>query len=943
MAGHPPSGTVTFLLTDLEGSTRMWEQDPDAMKAAMVRHDELLEKAIAAKQGFVFSRMGDGMAAAFATAGEAVSAASAFQRALADEPWGTSNPLRARVGLHTDEAVVVNDNYASQPVNRCSRLMTAAHGGQVVISGATESLVRQQLPDGMQLVDLGEHRLRDLGRPTRIFQLICDGDREDFPPLRTLDSFPGNLPAQVSSFIGRQADVARVTAALGTSRVVTVTGVGGVGKTRLALHVAADVLPRYRDGSWLVEFAPVRDPESVVDAVAAVFRLTTRSVQTLEESLLEMLDSKQLVLVLDNCEHVISEVARLVTRIEQECSGVVMLATSREGLAVDGEQLIALPPLEAGTPADAMEHLATTDAVRLFAERARLVKADFALTDSNARAVAEVCQRLDGVPLAIELAAARVIALSPAQLAGRLDRRFQVLAGGRRGAVERHATLRAAIDWSYELLNSSEQRLLARMAVFPGASALEAIEEICSGDPVERDDVMDLVTGLVSRSLVVAEDSDLGTRFRLLETIRQYGEERLADWGETESVLTRHARFYADLSTRAAEHLYGPEQLVWAKQINVERDNIRSALAHAIDANDGVLAVQLVANHSHHHSYAGMGDVFEIPASRVIDLPNARDETGYPRVLMAAAWHAHLRGALDRADELSKEAIETHSRLPATRRLPRVEWDAWSLKAMAALAAGDYADALSAYTRASELAAADGYPGLAAISLAVGVNTALLGGGEVQEANDKAAEALALARQSGMHAAIVISLNSLALTLVDIDPERARALLQESIERSSTQGEASPAGVLTASLVAARLSDWDLTLALTAWSMHLERWVVAPLEVAPCLALAARALADRRPETAGVLHGAAYATFRRAASAAGSGERSGTAQVGPNANFVLAALREAGDIVAAALGEQQHRELRALGTAMSMDEAITYALSHIDPKFRTGPIASIDR
>jgi predicted ATPase/class 3 adenylate cyclase len=943
MAGHPPSGTVTFLLTDLEGSTRMWEQDPDAMKAAMVRHDELLEKAIAAKQGFVFSRMGDGMAAAFATAGEAVSAASAFQRALADEPWGTSNPLRARVGLHTDEAVVVNDNYASQPVNRCSRLMTAAHGGQVVISGATESLVRHQLPDGMQLVDLGEHRLRDLGRPTRIFQLICDGDREDFPPLRTLDSFPGNLPAQVSSFIGRQADVARVTAALGTSRVVTVTGVGGVGKTRLALHVAADVLPRYRDGSWLVEFAPVRDPESVVDAVAAVFRLTTRSVQTLEESLLEMLDSKQLVLVLDNCEHVISEVARLVTRIEQECSGVVMLATSREGLAVDGEQLIALPPLEAGTPADAMEHLATTDAVRLFAERARLVKADFALTDSNARAVAEVCQRLDGVPLAIELAAARVIALSPAQLAGRLDRRFQVLAGGRRGAVERHATLRAAIDWSYELLNSSEQRLLARMAVFPGASALEAIEEICSGDPVERDDVMDLVTGLVSRSLVVAEDSDLGTRFRLLETIRQYGEERLADWGETESVLTRHARFYADLSTRAAEHLYGPEQLVWAKQINVERDNIRSALAHAIDANDGVLAVQLVANHSHHHSYAGMGEVFEIPASRVIDLPNARDETGYPRVLMAAAWHAHLRGALDRADELSKEAIETHSRLPATRRLPRVEWDAWSLKAMAALAAGDYADALSAYTRASELAAADGYPGLAAISLAVGVNTALLGGGEVQEANDKAAEALALARQSGMHAAIVISLNSLALTLVDIDPERARALLQESIERSSTQGEASPAGVLTASLVAARLSDWDLTLALTAWSMHLERWVVAPLEVAPCLALAARALADRRPETAGVLHGAAYATFRRAASAAGSGERSGTAQVGPNANFVLAALREAGDIVAAALGEQQHRELRALGTAMSMDEAITYALSHIDPKFRTGPIASIDR
>ncbi len=935
---------MTFLLTDLEGSTRMWEQDPDAMTAAMVRHDEMLEKTIAAHRGFVFARMGDGMAAAFATARDAVCAAAGIQQALAEEPWRTARPLRARVGLHTDEAVIVDDTgYASLPINRCSRLMTAAHGGQTVVSGATEMLLRDQLPDGMELVDLGEHRLRDLGRPTRIFQLVRDGDREEFPPLRTLDSFPGNLPAQVSSFIGREAEVSRVTKALGTSRVVTVTGVGGVGKTRLALQVAAELLPHYRDGSWLVEFAPVRDPDSVVDAVATVFRLTTRSGQTLEESLLEMLAGKQLLLVLDNCEHVIAEVARLVTRIEQECPGVVVFATSREGLAVDGEQLIALPPLEAGTPTDAMERLATTDAVRLFVERARLVKADFALTDGNARAVAEVCQRLDGVPLAIELAAARVIALSPAQLAGRLDRRFQVLAGGRRGAVERHATLRAAIDWSYELLNSSEQRLLARMAVFPGASALEAVEEICSGDPVERDDVMDLVTALVSRSLVVAEDSDLGTRFRLLETIRQYGEERLAEWSETESLLTRHARFYADLSTRAAENVYGPEQLVWAKQINVERDNIRSALAHAIDANDGVLAVQLVANHSHHHSYAGMGEVFEIPASRVIDLPNARDESGYPRVLMAAAWHAHLRGDFDRAEELSKQAIETHSRLPTTRRLPRVEWDAWSLKAMAALAAGDYPNALSAYTRASELAAADGYPGLAAISLAVGVNTALLGGGEVQEANDKAAEAVALARQSGMHAAIVISLNSLALTLVDIDPERARALLQESIGRSSRQGEASPAGILTASLVAARLSDWDLTLALTAWSMHLERWVVAPLEVAPCLALAARALADRRPETAGVLHGAAYATFRRAASAAGGGERSSTAQVGPTANFVLTAMHQTGDIVAAAVGNERRRALRTEGAAMSMDEAITYALANIDHKLLTGPIASIDR
>ena len=399
MAGHLPSGTVTFLLTDLEGSTRMWEQDPDAMRAAMVRHDELLEKTVAAHRGFVFARMGDGMAAAFATARDAVSAAAGFQQALAAEPWGTARPLRVRAGLHTDEAVIVDDtDYASLPINRCSRLMTAAHGGQVVVSGATEMLMRGQLPPGMELVDLGEHRLRDLGRPTRIFQLTREGHHEDFPPLRSLDSFPGNLPAQVSSFIGREAEVARVAAALGESRVVTITGVGGVGKTRLALQVAADVLPRYREGVWLVELAPVTDQSGVAEAISEVFHPTNRSGQPLEDSLAEMLSQKQLLLVLDNCEHVLGAVARLVSRIEQSCPAVVVLATSREGMAIDGEQLIALPPLAVGEPGDDIDLLVHTDAVSLFVERARRVKADFALTESNARAVVEICQRLDGVP-----------------------------------------------------------------------------------------------------------------------------------------------------------------------------------------------------------------------------------------------------------------------------------------------------------------------------------------------------------------------------------------------------------------------------------------------------------------------------------------------------------------------------------------------------------------
>src|SRR5262249_25305586 len=304
MATHLPSGTVTFLLTDLEGSTRMWEQDPEAMKTAMVRHDELLEKTIADNDGFVFSRMGDGMAAAFATARDAVSAAAAIRQALSNEKWCTAKPLRARIGLHTAHAVIVDDaGYESLPINRCARLMAAAHGGQVVVSDATEALVRDELPDAAELIALGEHRLRDLGRPMRIFELASDSGRENFPPLRTLDAYPGNLPAQVSSFIGRQTEVVRVAEALDRSRVVTITRFGGVGKTRLAIQVAADRLPRHRDGAWLVELAPVRDPDDVAEAVGAVFHLANQTAS--EDALVEMLGHKQLLRVLDNCEHVL--------------------------------------------------------------------------------------------------------------------------------------------------------------------------------------------------------------------------------------------------------------------------------------------------------------------------------------------------------------------------------------------------------------------------------------------------------------------------------------------------------------------------------------------------------------------------------------------------------------------------------------------------------------
>jgi len=462
----------------------------------------------------------------------------------------------------------------------------------------------------------------------------------------------------------------------------------------LALQVAADVLPRYRDGAWLVELASVRDVAGVVEAAAEVFRLPGRSDESLEDTLLEMLSQKRTLLVLDNCEHVLGAVARLVSRIERKCRDVVVLATSREGLAIDGEQILALPPLEVGQPGEDIERLIRADAISLFVERARQVKADFILSDNNSRAVVDICQRLDGVPLAIELAAARVMALSPAELLRRLDRRFQVLAGGRRSAIGRHATLRAAIDWSYDLLDPAEQRLLARMSVFSGGCTLEAIEDICGGDPVERDDVMNLVAGLVARSLVVAEDSDIGTRYRLLETIRQYGEERLADYGETEAMRVRHGAFYARFSAHAAGKTYGPEQLVWARQIQLERDNFLTALANADDSGNAAVAIALVASYPvQSRAESPTGELLVVDVTPVLAMSGASEQSGYPSALVVAAYRAQSIGDWQRVDELCHQALEAEERLGSSRG-QRIEMETCNLQAQNFLARGAYADAV---------------------------------------------------------------------------------------------------------------------------------------------------------------------------------------------------------------------------------------------------------
>src|SRR5262245_42612090 len=585
-----PAGTVTFLLTDIEGSTRLWESAPEAMEEALERHNQLLTKVIGDHGGVVVTSRGEGDSffAAFPSAVAAVEAAGACQLALNGEAWPAGAVLRVRMGLHTGEAHVHDGDYADHaPINRCARVKAAAHGGQVLVTQTTRDLVEGRLGGGFALTRLGEFRLRDLAGPELIYQLTHAELPTDFPPIRTLAERTTNLPVQVSSFIGRARELEQTAAALDQARLVTLTGPGGIGKTRLALQAAGQVAGRFADGAWLCELAPVRDPAGVDDAVAAVFSVTARAGQSTREALVEFLRAKQLLLVLDNCEHLPEAAAALAGYLARACERLVILATSREALGIEGERLVPVPPLAvAGVDAD-LTAITDADAVRLFAERAAAVKPGFHVTGENAAAVAAVVRRLDGIALGIELAAARVPAMTPAELARRLERSFAVLAAGR-GAVARHQTLRATIDWSFQLLAEPEQQLLARLAVFAGGATLAAAETVCGGEGIDPDAVLELLASLVARSLVVAEEHGPESRYRLLETIRQYGEQRLEDTGEAERWRARHAAYYAELLGRVREHAHDPSpEVFWAVRLGAEHDNLLGAWSRSEERRGG--------------------------------------------------------------------------------------------------------------------------------------------------------------------------------------------------------------------------------------------------------------------------------------------------------------------------------------------------------------------
>ncbi len=594
-----PSGIVTFLFTDIEGSTRIAQGHPDAMPALFARHDEILHQAIQAHHGYVFQIIGDAFCATFHSASDALNAALEAQKLLQSENWSPV-PLKVRMGIHTGKAEIrENGEYRGfLTMSQVQRLMSAAHGGQVLISLATRELLRDGMPEDATLRDMGERRLKDMIRAERIFQLVIAGLPSDFPPIKTLDALQHNLPAQMTSFIGRETEMAEIKEALRAHRLVTLTGSGGAGKSRLSLQVGMECLPRFSDGVWLAELAPVADPLLVPQTLLSLFNLREDSHRNALEILIDYLRSKTLLLVLDNCEHLIAACAQVSEALLHTSPSLRILATSREALDIDGEVAYRIPSLNTPNPANlpSLDELQKADSIRLFIERAAAAKPGFTLTTNNATPLAQICFRLDGIPLAIELAASRVKVLSPEQIAARLDDRFRLLTGGSRTALPRQQTLRAMIDWSYSLLSEQEKTLFRRLAVFVGGWTLEAAESVC-GEESSETDVLDLLTRLVDKSLILTEESAGEIRYHRLETIRQYSREKFSETGEVETIRDRHLDFFVRFAELVDEKLKSGDQVVWQNRMSVEQDNLRAALEWGLSRDpDSALRIAGAAN-----------------------------------------------------------------------------------------------------------------------------------------------------------------------------------------------------------------------------------------------------------------------------------------------------------------------------------------------------------
>ena len=592
-----PTGTVTFLFTDIEGSTRLMQEVGERYVKAQTDHHEILRSAFTGSRGRELRTEGDSFFAVFESAVDACGAAATAQAAFGEHEWPEGVTLRVRVGLHTGEAPLVGNEYIGLDVHHAARVAASAHGGQVVISETTRALVEEHLPDGLSLRDLGTHRLKDLARPERLYQLVIRGVRDSFPPLRTLDSTPNNLPTQLTSFVGRDQDVAEARRLLRGTRLLTLTGPGGIGKTRLSLQLAADVTQDFPDGVFFVPLSAVNDATLIPSAIVNVLGVAVAGNRAPLDAANVYLRDRKVLLVLDNYEQLLPDGASVVSELLHASPDLKVVVSSRAVLRVYGEQELPVNPLQLPDPRSlpSLAALSQYEAVKLFIERAVAVKPDFQITNENAPAVAGICERVDGLPLAIELAAARVKLFAPQALLGRLDKRLQqVLSGGARDLPGRQQTLAGAIAWSYDLLDEPHKRLFRRLSVFARGASLDEAEEVCGGPDLG----IDVLTGLdelADQSLLRRLPDFEEPRLLMLQVVREYAAERLEESGEVAAIKDRHAAAYQALAEKAAPQLFGPDRKQWLDRLERDHDNFRAAFDWAIANGDAPRAMSLGA------------------------------------------------------------------------------------------------------------------------------------------------------------------------------------------------------------------------------------------------------------------------------------------------------------------------------------------------------------
>jgi predicted ATPase/class 3 adenylate cyclase len=797
-----PRGTVTFLFTDIEGSTRLLhELGAERYGTALEEHRRIIRDAVARHGGHEVDTQGDAFLVAFGRATDAVLAAEEAQRDLASQPWPDKKPVLVRMGIHTTEVSDAGEGYVGVGVHRGARIGAAGHGGQVLVSQATADLLRDE--QGIGLRDLGEYRLKDFDRAQRIYQLEIAGLPSDFPPLKAPSVHLTNLQPELTSFIGRQRELLELRTLCEGHRLVTLVGVGGTGKTRLMVEAGAQMLDRFADGVWLAELAPISDPELVPAQIARSLGLSEEPGRKPIDTLLDFLSAKALLLLIDNCEHLIEAAAQLADQILRNSPSIAILATSREALGLEGEVAFQVPSLglpvmapavgaEAPEAADGevwLNEIAASEAVRLFTDRAKALSPSFSLTPANVRAVLDICRRLDGIPLAIELAAARVNVLSAEEIDAGLGDRFRLLTGARRGALPRQQTLQALIDWSWDLLSEDDRRLLARLSVFAGAWSLDAATAIVSaadGIAPNRMATLDGLARLVDRSLVVAEQGQ-ETRYRMLETIRQYARNRLMERGEADALRAAHLAYYLDRALQAEHPLMGPDMLLWLGRLDREIDELRAALTWGLDSDPEHALRMTVALVPYWRARAFGSEAVDqiVRAASVAEslpAPGAdamRERTILVARVLAAAGHAEsVWGSGSRGFPYAERAVA----LAAETDDLEANADALGAKAMAAAFSGRTEGALTLHDAVLDLAERRGDPWTVAM-VEAGAALAELGSGDVAAAQRRQAHATEAADRSGNPFAMAFArLNSGRITAWAGRLDEARRWFAEALD-----------------------------------------------------------------------------------------------------------------------------------------------------------------